>query len=146
MTPQETLISKYGNPYESKVEFEQKWMSLYACQSEFPSLPFKRIYCHKHLIPEIRKVFKALLEKDLLKEIVTFDGCFMPRYIRGYEAKKILSIHTWALALDFNAAENPLGGPVKFSQAFLQVWRDCGWRCGSDFKRLDGMHFERPDL
>ncbi len=146
MTDQEKLIAKYGNPFEHKSEFEAKWMTVWNCQNEFPSLPFHRIYCHKNLVPELQKVFKALLEKNLLKEIKTFDGCFLPRYIRGYEAKKILSIHTWGCAVDFNAAENPLGGPVKFTELFLQVWRDLGWGVGKDFKRIDAMHFEKTNI
>ncbi len=146
MTTQENLIIKYGNPFLSKTEFEAKWTTVWNCQNEFPSLPFKRIYCHKHLVPCLQKVFKALQEKNLLREIETFDGCFLPRYIRGYESKKILSIHTWALAVDFNAAKNPLGGAVTFSDEFLQVWRDNGFRCGADFSRLDGMHFEKTDI
>lgn len=131
---------------ESLAGFERQWMTIYNCQNEFPSLPFKRIYCHKNLANELRTVFKALQAKNLLKEIETFDGCFMPRYIRGYEAQKIMSIHCWGLAVDFNAATNGLGKPVTFSQEFLQVWRDCGWTCGADFKRLDGMHFEKPSV
>ncbi len=146
MTAQEILIQKYGNPFLNKAAFEAKWTTVWNCQNEFPSLPFKRIYCHKNLVPHLQKAFKALLAKNLLREIKTFDGCFLPRYIRGYEAKKILSIHTWAAAVDFNAAENALGAPVTFSKEFLQVWRDCGFRCGADFKRLDGMHFEKTDI
>lgn len=146
MSDQSILIKKYGNPMEKLAGFESKWMTIFNCQNEFPSLPFKRIYCHKNLVNELRTVFKALQDKNLLKEIETFDGCFMVRYIRGYEAQKIMSIHSWGLAVDLNAATNGLGKPVTFSSEFLQVWRDLGWNCGADFKRLDGMHFEKPKL
>ena len=76
---------------------------------------------------------------------------FMPRYIRGYEIQKILSIHSWGLAVDFNVADNPLGltrlqalgvGLKPFSEQFQQAARDADFICGIDFKRGDGQHFE----
>jgi len=104
--------------------------------------PFKRMYVNKDLVPYLDAVFVKLIEKDLFKELKTFDGCWNIRPIRGTTDK--WSMHTFGVAIDLNASENPLGGPVKFSEEFLQCWRDVGWTCGADFKRVDSMHFQLP--
>lgn len=153
------VVSRYGTPYDSvtnkpsethKNEWEQKWMTLWkgskfteATGVAWPSdAPFKRIYCNRELIPCLNNTFLTLIEKDLFKELKTFDGCWNVRPIRGTTDR--WSTHSFGVAIDINAKENPLGGPIKFSEEFLQVWRDTGWKCGADFKRLDGMHFQWP--
>jgi len=100
-----------------------------------------RLYCNKLITGPLEKVFRKLIETGLDEELKTFDGCFNPRYQRGSTSK--ISRHAWGIAVDFNAAWNPLGGKVTFSAAFIKVWRDLGWTCGADWtKRPDGMHFE----
>ena len=151
------VVDRYGTPYNKetqqedekiKHEWEQQWMSLWrgdefekATGIKWPqNAPFKKIYCNKDLIPFLNNVFVNLIKKDLFKELKKFDGCWCIRKIRGRDDK--WSIHTFALAVDFNAEENPLGGPLTFSKEFLQCWRDAGWTCGADFSRIDGMHFQ----
>lgn len=142
MTEREKIVLKYGDPFVNQSEFERRHMTLFLCQTLFPSLPFRRIYCNKDIVEPLKRVFTRLQSIGKLSEIKTFDGCFLVRYIRGYETQKIPSLHSYGIAVDFNAAENGLGKPVKFSPEFLQAWRDEGWVCGADFKRLDGMHFQ----
>jgi len=154
-TDREKLLSRFGDPMGDPRKFEKEWMMTYFCQKEFPTLPFHKIYCNRLLIPKLQEVFSGLRTKNLLGEIREYGGCWNPRYIRGYEAQKILSIHTWALAVDFNVKDNPLGLTYQqaldrrlrpFSPEFQQIWRDFGWVCGIDFKRGDGMHFQLVDL
>lgn len=154
-TDRDKLISRFGNPMEDPRLFETQYMMTFFIQKEFPEVSFPKVYMNRHLIPEFKKVIAILKQKNLLKEIKTYGGCWLPRYIRGYEAQKILSIHTWALAIDFNASDNPLGmtkqqaldmGLTPFSKEFDQVWRDCGWVCGIDFKRGDGMHYQNVNV
>ena len=151
----ERLFAKFGDPFTDPREFEVQWMMTYFCQKEFPQLPFHKIYCNRLLIEHIRKVFSALQQTALLKEIKSYGGCWNPRYIRGYEKQQIPSIHSWALAIDFNVKDNPLDitreqaikkGLTPFTEHFLQVWRNCGWICGADFKRCDGMHFQKTNI
>jgi len=98
-------------------------------------------------------VLDQLARKKLMAEIKTWDGLFNVRYQRDSRTK--LSRHSWGLAIDMNAAWNPLvkvtsanraalrKANVKWSERFLQVWRDNGFECGADWMdRLDGMHFE----
>lgn len=149
------LLDLYGDPMD-KPAFEKAWMVVYKfpewLASRFPTSalngrPVTRIYMHKKLVPLFELTMLHLVEAGLISELKTFDGCWNVRYQRG--STKQLSIHSWGLAIDFNAKDNPLGGEVKFSQAFLDVWRKTethgmGWVLGADFKppRVDGMHFE----
>lgn len=155
LNERDRLFQKYGNPFIDARTFEKEWMWTWFCRDEFPELPMPKIYANRLLIPHLKIVFNELNKKNLLKEIRTYEGCWNPRYIRGYETQKILSIHTWALAIDFNAKDNPMGMTYQnaidrnlkpFSHDFQQAWRDCGWVCGIDFRRGDGMHFQKTNV
>lgn len=146
MNTTEELIKKYGcNPLTDKagqLAFERKYCTLWDIPADIneaiPALP-NRLYCNKDLIEPLEETLRELIALKLHKDIVSFGGCFNPRPIRG--TKNTPSMHCWAIAIDLNAHENPLGGPVKFSKAFLDVWRK-RFVCGAYFRRLDGMHFE----
>ena len=150
MSLRDNLNKKFGNPAKDLPAFEKNNMSVWNCQKEFPTLPFKKMYVNCYLIPYLQVTFKALLDADLLDEIKTYGGCWIVRPVRGY--KNLLSIHSWGLALDFNVDQNPLGwdrtkcikmGLTPFTECFVKVWEDTGWIAGIKFKRFDGMHFER---
>lgn len=142
----------YGNILESAktlADFQKKNMTLLDI-SKFKKankvLPDK-IYCNKKITSDLLNVFEELTKTKLILEIVTYDGCFNPRYVRGMEAKKILSNHAFGTALDFNAALNPLGFPRNklekpFSVQFTDVWKMFNFQNGFTFARPDGMHFE----
>jgi hypothetical protein len=139
----------------NRVAFERKHMMLvHTHESGFDSAVIpKRIYCNKMMVSPLLRVLQELNEESLLDEIKTWDGLYNLRYMRG--SKSVLSRHSWGLAVDLNATWNPLvkvtpqnraqlrKKHVKWSEKFLQVWRDNGFDCGADWKdRLDGMHFE----
>jgi hypothetical protein len=96
---------------------------------------------NKILQGPINKVFVKLAERDLLHEIITFEGCWCVRPMKGGTR---LTVHSWALALDFNAATNPFGGGCTWSDEFLQTWTECGWETGAawDPPGTDAMHFQ----
>ena len=151
MTNRELLNKRYGNPFEDKKAFERKAMALWNPQTLFKWFPTKRLYLNIDLIAPLINTFTVLEYMEVHTEIRKFSGCFNVRYIRGYEDKKIGSLHAWGLAIDFNAKDNPLGltreqaiekGLTPFTEAFQQVWRESGWTCGIDFSRKDGMHFQ----
>ena len=87
----------------------------------------------------------------LLDRIVSFDGSFVPRMIRGTTAS--LSCHSFGAAFDINAALNPLQrmpplvgqpGCVRELVGIANTW---GFFWGGHFRtRLDGMHFEVAQL
>jgi hypothetical protein len=112
-----------------------------------------RMYVNKVIKAPLEKVFRELISTGLYRELRTYDGCFVVRKQRGSNA---ISTHSWGLAVDFNAAWNPLvrgvtpatrkklrAEKVTFSEEFLDVWRKHGWNCGADWiSVLDGQHFQ----
>lgn len=122
----------------------------------------KRIYCNADIIPHLTQAFNNLIERDCVKELKTWDGCYNFRPMRGYENKykaamkagdkllaiSYLSIHSWGGAVDMNAGSNGLGKPPTFSPEFVKCFKDAGFDWGGDFKgkRVDGMHFQMAIL
>lgn len=151
-----TASKKYGNILGSPnllLQFQKKNMTVIEF-SKFRKLnkilPDK-IYCNKIIVVDLFKVFEELGKTKLISEIRSYDGCFNPRYIRGMEAKKILSNHAYGTALDFNATDNPLGKTrlqnieekrSPWSGDFIAVWEKYNFLNGYRFPRGDGMHFE----
>jgi hypothetical protein len=146
------LISRYSDPMKYTRAFESQFMVLWPVpmwiDTHIPALPNK-IYINKDIVKVFEDTMNALVSNGCYKEIMTFDGMFNVRYIRGSKTK--LSIHSWGLAIDLNAAHNPLGhtkdmciakGLTPFSNEFDNTFRNLGWTCGIDFSRADGMHFE----
>mgnify|MGYP006264998511 CR=1 FL=1 len=146
------LIARYGNPASDPKEFQSKHMMLWTVpmwiDTHIPALPNK-IYINRDAIEPLETVLNRLISLGAFKEINTWDGCFNIRFVRGSKTK--MSIHSWGLAIDINAANNPLNmtkqqaagyGLTPFTTLFDEIWADAGWTCGSQFSRPDGMHFE----
>ncbi len=74
-----------------------------------------------------------------------FSGDWAIRPIRGGSAP---SMHSFALAIDFNAPRNPLGKPesetlFKNNDLLLTKFKQVGWIAGADFPhRRDAMHVQ----
>lgn len=95
---------------------------------------------HRLIENPLKRVFRKLGEKGLLEEIETFDGCFCVRKMRN---GKSLSVHSWGLAVDLNASENPFNDGCNWSDEFLQVWAQYGWESGWLWDSTpDAMHFQ----
>jgi hypothetical protein len=147
------MWAKYGSPFTPSFK-RQLVMWDVPADMEIGVIP-KRIYCHRDLVKPLEASFRALIKSGALKELKTWDGCYNPRPIRGYERQwarfenlnpasgaKYLSTHAWGLAIDVNAFENCLGKKPRLSKAFVKCFTDNGFTWGGTFKRLDGMHFE----
>lgn len=137
------LLARYGNPITNPKDFIKKWILLWTVPADIkaaiPCLPF-HFEINKDIKAPLEKTYRDLIAEGLHKEIVHYDGCFVIRSQRG---SKSISRHSWGLAIDENAAQNPLNGKVSWSEAFLNVWRKNLWICGADFhSRKDGMHME----
>lgn len=146
------LYRKYGHP-----DNIVKDLVVFDVPPELEDGPFPdKVYCHPALVKPLTQAFKNLHERGFAKELKTWDGCWNCRPIRGKEkeyiaamkagdierAMKLLSIHSWAQAVDVNAAENGLGQEPKLSAGFVKCWTDAGFEWGGAFKRKDGMHFQ----
>ena len=145
-------LAKYGNPYKNKN------MGLVYLPSDLrdanPALP-RRIYANIDTHAKLIAALRLCLERGVLGEIKVFSGCFNIRLMRGGSA---YSLHSWGLAFDFNAPDNPMGvgftyeylrsiGKQPFTEKFLKCWRDSGFDCGGDWSSTkDRMHFQLSEL
>ena len=103
------------------------------------TIPTRHIYCNKDLEKPLLLALNNLRNRGFLAELATFDGCYSVRDVRGCQGRH--SFHSWAAAIDINAASNPLGGPSSLSPGFVQCFTDTGLKWGGSFFRMDPMHF-----
>lgn len=126
--------AKYGDPYkENNMVLFQVPKNL-----QVGNIP-KKIYCNKDLVEPLKQAFKNLIDTGKVDELKTWDGCFSIRPMRGGNG---FSIHSWGLAIDVNAAENPMGRNPKLSTEFVECWTKAGFQWGGYWNIKDGMHFQ----
>lgn len=153
MITSKDCLTKYGLPYDDEAttvnentKFEGTWMKLWDVpqyiNDAIPVIPNK-IYCNKDLVSPLEAAFRNVINRGLSKEIKTWDGCFNIRNKRGLST---LSIHSWALAIDINAAWNGLGKAPTMSKELVACFVDAGFEWGGYWTRLDGMHFQLKSI
>jgi len=127
---------------------EHKWMTLATLPDDLhcdhwmvagTTQPVRKFYCNKDMAPALMAALYNVRDRGLQHELKTFDGLFNIRFVRG--SANTPSTHAYGLAIDLNAAENPLGGPAKLSDEFIKCFTDQGFSWGGHFHRIDGMHF-----
>jgi hypothetical protein len=100
-----------------------------------------RIYGHKLLEAPLRQAFKNLIAMGFAAELRTYDGCLC---IRPMTSGHGWSVHSWGLALDFNAATNGYGRKPSFSPGLVKCFTNAGFEWGGKWSTPDGMHFQLP--
>jgi hypothetical protein len=104
-----------------------------------------KIYFHRLAASQLVSLFKELGDNGLIKYILTWDGSFVPRLMRG---GKNLSNHAYGMAFDINARWNVLGRvPAEENKTgtvrpLIGLAEKYGFYWGGNFNRPDGMHFE----
>ena len=112
--------------------------------------PHGKVSFHKKGAKQLRALWSAWEAAGLLPLVLTFDGSWAPRFIRG--STKILSNHGYGSAFDINYRWNMLGripalvGQEGSIRKLVPIANDHGFYAGMHFKRLDGMHFEIAEL
>ena len=131
-------LKKYGDPTK------ESGMTLWDVPKELEIgvLP-KRLYCNKDMILPLTKAFKNLISTGCVKELKTWDGCFNIRKKRGLAS---MSLHSWGIAIDVNAAWNGLNMVPKLSAEFVKCFTDAEFDWGGTWTRKDGMHFQLKTL
>lgn len=99
----------------------------------------KRVYCNRDLVAPLDKALNNVIDRGLIAEIKSWDGCFNIRKTRGGASS---SLHSWGVAIDICAAGNGLGKTPTMSKALVNCFKDAGFNWGGDWRRPDGMHFE----
>jgi hypothetical protein len=127
-------LKKYGDPTK------ESNMTLWDIPTELELgvIP-KRLYCNKDLVAPLTQAFKNLITTGFVKELKTWDGCFNIRKKRGLTS---MSLHSWGIAIDVNAAWNGLGKTPVLSAGFVKCFTDAGFDWGGTWTRKDGMHFQ----
>ena len=102
---------------------------------------------HKLAVAQLVALWQAWEKAKLLNRVLTWDGAFVPRFIRG--STRTLSNHAFGTAFDINAEFNPLGarpallGMKGCVREMVEIANDHGFFWGGHFAdRPDGMHFE----
>ncbi len=106
-----------------------------------------RLRVHRRCAEQFRKLFAAWDDAGLLPLLLTYDGAFAPRRIRG--STESLSAHAFGSAMDLNAAWNRLNRPPAPAGAkgslvdLVPLANRHGFYWGGHFRqRPDAMHFE----
>jgi hypothetical protein len=131
-------LKKYGDPTK------ESGMTLWDVPKELEIgvLP-KRLYCNKDMILPLTKAFKNLISTGCVKELKTWDGCFNIRKKRGLTS---MSLHSWGIAIDVNAAWNQLNMTPTLSKEFVNCFVTAGFEWGGLWERSDGMHFQLKSI
>jgi hypothetical protein len=131
-------LKKWGDPTISTNEL--KYMTLWDVPThlEVGVIP-KKLYCNKILVGPLMRALSNIIDRGLVDELKTWDGCFNVRRKRGL---KSLSLHSWGIAIDINAAWNGLGKEPTMSTKLVKCFTDCGFEWGGTWSRKDGMHFQ----
>ena len=107
--------------------------------------------CHKLAAPSILGVWQEWEDTELLQHILTFNGLYWPRFIRG--SRTSLSNHAYGVAFDINRTYNMLGvpparqGELGSVRELVPIANKWGFYWGGHFEeRKDGMHFELANI
>ena len=100
MVSSKQALAKYGQP-----ELE-KFMVVWDIPShlEVGVIP-KKLYCNKDIIKPFEQAILNLIARNKVSELKTFDGFFIIRKKRRFNS---MSLHSWRIAIDVNAAWNSL--------------------------------------
>lgn len=135
MVTAKDCLAKYGEPVNGG-----KFLIIWHVPKSLVvgAIPAK-IYCNIDLAKPLENAFRNVVDRKLGNEIVTWDGCFNIRKSRGLSS---ISLHSWAIAIDINAATNGLDQEPTMSAELVKCFTDAGFEWGGKWKRKDGMHFQ----
>ena len=135
-----------GNPEAVKItnDFASKNIAKFL----IPLLSKTPISMHKLAGPQFQAWCQAIIAKGLADRILSFSGCWVPRYVRGSRTR--LSNHSWGSAVDLNVPYNRRGhqsalvGQKGSLREVVEFCADFGLFSGMWYKGApeDGMHIE----
>jgi D-alanyl-D-alanine carboxypeptidase/Putative peptidoglycan binding domain len=110
------------------------------------------VYFHTKAQKQLLALWKAWGKKGLLPKVLSYEGAFNPRFVRGQAPQQVLSNHAFGTAFDINYAWNKLGAepatPADDGCVYelVPIAHQFGFYWGGHFSRKDGMHFEVAQL
>jgi len=142
MVTSKQCFKKWGDPETRHDEGGYMFMWDVPAELEIGVIP-KKLYCNRAMVGPLSIAFRNLIERGLVTELKTFDGCFNIRKKRGLNSQ---SLHSWGIAVDLNAFENQLNQYPKLSDEFVKCFTDAGFDWGGSWARKDGMHFQLASI
>ena len=110
-----------------------------------------RMRFHIKAVEQLKALWAAWEEAGVLHHVLTYEGSFNPRFIRG--SRETLSNHAYGSAFDINHQWNRLGvvpaleGQEGSVRELVDIANEYGFYWGGHFRRrADGMHFEVAKL
>ena len=107
---------------------------------------FSRMRWNKRGVEQLKALWAAWEKQGLLPLVLSYEGSFVPRTIRGSTTS--LSNHAYGTAFDINYHWNQLGvEPAEHGEQgdvhpLVPLAHEHGFYWGGNFARRDGMHFE----
>ena len=147
MSAQQIILQRFGTPDEA---YQSKYCELWEIQKDFPwaaniinsatGKPLQKVFINSLFKAKLHTAFADLEKAGVHTEIITWDGCYNQRSVRGMHTT---SLHAWGMAVDLNAAKEKLAQQhTHWSTCFIAIMKAAGLFWGGDFKsRLDSMHF-----
>lgn len=126
---------------DGKITGPKGWESLnMKMVSDLPGVP-KRLYINRAIEAPLRLALRRCLDLHDGYTIQTI-GCFAPRGKRSNPS--MLSMHSWGIAVDINAATNPMKAPMvkDIPDTWVAIFEELGWTWGGKFRIPDPMHFQ----
>lgn len=138
-----------STPGSDAIVVSPAWLAANIVQVQIDKYPnaYRTVCFHRLAADRLKELFSAWKSDGLLDRVVSFDGSYAPRYVRG--SKTTLSAHAWGTAFDINAKWNALGampatlGSYGCVRELVARANQLGFYWGGHFSgRRDGMHFE----
>jgi D-alanyl-D-alanine carboxypeptidase-like protein/putative peptidoglycan binding protein len=140
------------------IRITDDWESQNIVKVVIPQLPGTRgapasgtVRFHRLAAKQLEALFKGWSKARVINRVVSWDGAFVSRFIRG--STTVLSNHAFGSAFDINAGLNALGAEPAFPGKpgcvydLVRIAHDHGFYWGGHFSgRRDGMHFEVAEL
>lgn len=118
---------------------DARWVRNYIVSATVPI--FGTVTCHRLMIPQLRAALREVQAAGLASSLHTYNGCYVPRFIER-DPSHAISLHTWGIAIDLDAATNYRGIRGTMDPRVVQIFKKWGFRWGGDWSYSDPMHFE----
>ena len=139
MVTSRQCFAKWGDPNTRGDEGKYMVMWDVPEKLELGVIP-KRLYCNRAMIGPLTEAFTNIINRGLVGQLKTWDGCFNIRKKRGATSQ---SLHAWGIAIDINAAWNGFGKKPTMSPELVKCFTDTGmFDWGGTWSKPDGMHFQ----
>lgn len=124
---------------DGTIEPDARWVAENIRYARLPIIGF--VQCHRLTIPQLRRALQEIEAAGLASQVRSYAGCYVPRFIERNPTRAV-SLHTWGIAFDINAATNQMGTRGDMDPRVVAIFERWGFRWGGRWSVPDPMHFE----